>query len=212
MATNSDSGENIMKLSVKFNGRSIPLNVSVDSTVKDLKSLLQPLTDVLPRGQKLIAKGKILEDEMKFSSLGTFSGVYKIQLIASQGLHQGSGPIKKEAPVVSNSKRISESNTKEKKPVTVVKSQSERWKLTGVIALSNSNIKVIPQQVWDCGSSVRFLDLNGNCIEEVPEAVGGLTSLQKLLLNANCIKDESFSWKGLSLLKSLSLLSLNQNL
>lgn len=62
MATNGATGDgsdpaNTIKISVKFNGRSIPVNLSVESTVKDLKSALQPLTDVLPRGQKLIAKG-----------------------------------------------------------------------------------------------------------------------------------------------------------
>lgn len=216
MATNGATGDqsdpaNTIKISVKFNGRSIPVNLSVESTVKDLKSLLQPLTDVLPRGQKLIAKGKILDDEMKFSSLGAYNGVYKIQLIASQGLHQGSGPIKKESPVVSSLRRPTETNTREKQ-VTVVKSQFERWKLTGVIALSNSDIKVVPQEVWNCGSSVRFLDLNCNSIQDIPEAIGGLSSLQKLFLNSNCIEDESLSWKGLSSLKSLSFLSLSQNL
>lgn len=38
--------------------------------------------------------------------------------------------------------------------------------------------KDTPQEVWDCGSSVRFLDLNSNSIEGIPEAIGGLTSLQ----------------------------------
>ncbi|KAK1438519.1 hypothetical protein QVD17_04328 [Tagetes erecta] len=199
------ASENTIKISVKFNGHSIPLSLPVESTVKDLKSLLQPLTDVLPRGQKLIAKGKVLDNEMKFSSLGISNGVYKIQLIASQGLHQGSRPIKKES--------ITKTNTiTREKQITVVKSQFQRWKLTGVISLSNTGIKDIPQEVWDCGSSVRFLDLNSNSIEGIPEAIGGLTSLQKLVLNANLIKDESLSWKGLSSLKSLSSLSLSQNL
>ncbi|KAI3499907.1 hypothetical protein L1887_35721 [Cichorium endivia] len=68
-------------------------------------------------------------------------------------------------------------NTREKQ-VTVVKSQFERWKLTGVIALSNSDIKVAPQEVWNCGSSVRFLDLNCNLIQDIPEFISGLSSLQ----------------------------------
>ncbi|KAI3721554.1 hypothetical protein L2E82_32570 [Cichorium intybus] len=69
-------------------------------------------------------------------------------------------------------------NTREKQ-VTVVKSQFERWKLTGVIALSNSDIKVVPQEVWNCGSSVTFLDLNCNLIQDIPESISGLSSLQK---------------------------------
>lgn len=79
--------------------------------------------------------------------------------------------------MVSNLRRTSENNRKEKQ-ATVVKSQFERWKLTGVIALSNGDIKVIPQEVWNCGSSVRFLDLSCNSIQDIPEAIGGLSSLQ----------------------------------
>lgn len=53
-----DSGRATVSLTVKFSGRTIPItNLSVDSTIKDLKALLQPLTNVLPRGQKLICKG-----------------------------------------------------------------------------------------------------------------------------------------------------------
>lgn len=50
--------ETTISINVKFCGTSIPIsNLSLDSTIKDLKSLLQPLTNVLPRGQKLIFKG-----------------------------------------------------------------------------------------------------------------------------------------------------------
>ncbi|KAL2238385.1 UNVERIFIED_CONTAM: LRR repeats and ubiquitin-like domain-containing protein, partial [Sesamum indicum] len=49
-------GASILKLNIKFSGRSIPVEIGADSTIKDLKSLLQPLTNVLPRGQKLIFK------------------------------------------------------------------------------------------------------------------------------------------------------------
>ncbi|KAI7755229.1 hypothetical protein M8C21_001235 [Ambrosia artemisiifolia] len=206
----------MIQVSVKFNGRWIPLSLSAEATVRDLKSLLQPLTNLLPRGQKLIAKGKILDDEHKIGGGGEgihnndHASVYKMQLIGSQGLHQGSGPIikKKESPLASNS---SSNNTRDDNQVTVVKSQFQRWNLTGVISLSNSHLKVIPQEVWNCGSSVRFLDLNSNSIQDVPEAIAALTSLQKLFLNSNCIKDESLSWKGLSSLKSLYFLSLSQN-
>ena len=43
-------------LNIKFSGRSIPVSVSPNSTVKDLKSLLQPLTNVLTRGQNSFSK------------------------------------------------------------------------------------------------------------------------------------------------------------
>ncbi|XP_076936415.1 plant intracellular Ras-group-related LRR protein 8-like isoform X2 [Bidens hawaiensis] len=123
-----------------------------------------------------------------------------------------SGPIKKESSPDIRRKSDTITTRENNKQVTVVKGQFERWKITGVISLSSSHISVIPKEVWNCGSFVRFLDLNSNSIEDVPEAIGGLISLQKLFLNSNRIDDESVSWKGLSLLKSLTLLNLNQNL
>jgi hypothetical protein len=42
---------------VKFAGRTIPVVVSASASTAELKLLLQPLTNVLPRGQRLICKG-----------------------------------------------------------------------------------------------------------------------------------------------------------
>ncbi|KAK3020099.1 hypothetical protein RJ639_003723 [Escallonia herrerae] len=199
-------------ISVKFSGRSIPITLPPDSTVKHLKSLLQPLTNVLPRGQKLISKGKLLVDDMTLRSSEVSHGS-KIMLMASQGLHQGDGPIKKEAPAVSNLRRMAEviKEKKEKPDIAVEKSQLERWKATGVVALSACNLKAIPQEVWTCGASARVLDLSHNSIQHVPAAVGSLSSLQKLFLNANDVPDEAICWEAVSSLKSLTVLSLSQN-
>ena len=42
---------------VKFAGRTIPVELPAAATTAELKRLLQPLTNVLPRGQRLICKG-----------------------------------------------------------------------------------------------------------------------------------------------------------
>ncbi|XP_019053315.1 PREDICTED: LRR repeats and ubiquitin-like domain-containing protein At2g30105 isoform X2 [Nelumbo nucifera] len=197
---------------VKFSGRSIPISISPDSTIKDLKSLIQPLTNVLPRGQKLIFKGKILEDTMTLTSAELTSGS-KLMLMASQGLHQGDGPVTKNASLPSNLKRTVDTNRTvyEKIKAPLDKSQWERWKLTGVIALSGSQLKIIPDGVWECGASARVLDISNNSIREIPVKISALSSLQKLLLNANDILDEYISWEGITSLKSLTVLSLSQN-
>jgi len=75
-------------ITVKFSGRSIPVTLSPDATIGDLKSLLQPLTNVLPRGQKLIFKGKLLVDTTTLRASEVTGGA-KVMLMASQGLHQG---------------------------------------------------------------------------------------------------------------------------
>ncbi|GJM84705.1 hypothetical protein PR202_ga00398 [Eleusine coracana subsp. coracana] len=46
-----------INVQVKFAGRTIPVEVPAAATTAELKRLLQPLTNVLPRGQRLICKG-----------------------------------------------------------------------------------------------------------------------------------------------------------
>ncbi|XP_058110375.1 LRR repeats and ubiquitin-like domain-containing protein At2g30105 isoform X2 [Magnolia sinica] len=211
MATESGGGPTTITVHVKFSGRSIPISLSPDATVRDLKSHLQPLTNVLPRGQKLIYKGKILVDTMTMKSSEVLDGS-KIMLIASHGLHQGDGPITKDASSLSSSRRIVEANrTEEKKPkISIEMSQLDRWKVTGVVALSECHLKVVPEEIWACGE-VRVLDISNNSIQEIPAKIGSLRSIHKLLLNANDISDESIKWEGITSLKSLTVLSLSQN-
>ncbi|KAG6538288.1 hypothetical protein ZIOFF_003402 [Zingiber officinale] len=221
-----DGGPSTMTVHVKFTGRTLPVSLQEDATVDELKSLLQPLTNVLPRGQTLIFKGRVLTDKMSLKSVPVSNGS-KLMLIASQGLHQGDGPITKDSTSqTANSRRILDakkaqvSHTK----TFIEKSRSEKWKLTGVVALSECHLEAVPEEVWSCESSIRVLDISNNLIREVPTKVGLLQSLnvillypilwlliEKLLLNANNITDDSISWEGLSSLKSLTVLSINQN-
>ncbi|XP_043726274.1 LRR repeats and ubiquitin-like domain-containing protein At2g30105 [Telopea speciosissima] len=205
----------VITIQVKFSGRTIPISINLESTIKDLKSVLQPLTNVLPRGQRLISKGKVLLDTMTLKDSELSEGS-KLMLMASQGLHQGDGPITKEASLPSNLKRTIDAKRtteydKMKMKAPVDKSRSERWKLTGVIALSEYQLMTIPDEVWACGPSVRVLDLSNNSIQEISVKIGSLSSIQKLFLNANDILDKCISWEGITSLKSLNILSLSQN-
>ncbi|KAI4373377.1 hypothetical protein MLD38_011508 [Melastoma candidum] len=216
MAASSGGGvgsEDEISLSVKFGRRSIPLTMSRSSTVRELKSLLQPLTDVLPRGQKLIFKGKVLADAALLQASGLTNGA-KVMLVASQGLHQGEGPVSK--PALAHPVRRANIDGRGqaknvKGVVSVEKSRSDRWKITGVVALAECNLKAIPEEVWACGSSARILDISSNFIESMPQQISSLTSLQKLLMSANGMSEQSVSWEGVSSLKLLTVLSLNQN-
>uniref|UniRef100_R7WEB7 Uncharacterized protein n=1 Tax=Aegilops tauschii TaxID=37682 RepID=R7WEB7_AEGTA len=137
----------------------------------------------------------------------------KVMLIASQGLHQGEGPITKNssglAPSAKRTSNVKDNQTL--KPEIISKSRAERWKITGVIALSGSNLKAVPEEVWDCGSSIRVLDVCNNSIEAIPQKIAALKSLNKLLLTANDISDGGISWEGLSCVDTLTVLSLSQN-
>ncbi|XP_047046076.1 plant intracellular Ras-group-related LRR protein 8 isoform X1 [Lolium rigidum] len=197
---------------VKFAGRTIPVVVSASASTAELKLLLQPLTNVLPRGQRLICKGRVLVEAASLSSMQVGNGS-KVMLIASEGLHQGDGPITKNSSgPAASAKRIS--NVKEnhtQKQEIVSKNRAERWKITGVIALSDSSLKAVPEEVWDCGSSVRVLDVCNNSIEAIPRKIVALKSLNKLLVTANDISDEGICWEGLSRVQGLIVLSLSQN-
>lgn len=210
------SATNSIDVKVKYNGETIPVSVSPDSTVAELKSLIHPITNVLPRGQTLIFKGKLLLDSMTLRS-SQVSNLSKIMLLASQGLHQGSAPVRKEAPSIVSSRAVDtfrkakEKQQQQQQQISVEKTRSELWKATGVIALSECSLKAIPDQVWTCGTSARVFDLSNNYIQDVPVKISRLSSIQKLHLNANNITDESISWEGIACLKSLVVLSLSQN-
>ncbi|KAL3653239.1 hypothetical protein CASFOL_002920 [Castilleja foliolosa] len=166
-----------IKLAIKFSGRTIPVEIAANSAIKDLKIILQTLTNVLPRGQKLIFKGKVLSDELTLASSGISDGS-KIMLMASHGIHQGDGFVKRETQVLPGDKGVADV-TRGKKAEPVTKSRLEQWKATGVVSLSVKDLSIIPEEVWACGPSTRLLDLRRNSLTEVPAAIGRLTSLQK---------------------------------
>ncbi|XP_006662410.2 plant intracellular Ras-group-related LRR protein 8 [Oryza brachyantha] len=196
---------------VKFGGRTIPVEVPASASVADLKRLLQPLTNVLPRGQRLICKGKVLADAASLCSVQVGDGS-KVMLIASQGLHQGDGPITKNssAPAPRRASNVKEAQP-QKSDTNVSKIRPERWKSTGIIALSDSSLKAVPEEVWGCGSSIRVLDISNNSVEAIPQEIAALKSLQKLILTANDIADGNISWEGLICIQTLTVLLLSQN-
>lgn len=210
-----ESAGEMLTFQIKFGGQTIRQSMLSASTIADLKVSLQSSTNVLPRGQKLIHKGKVLIDSNTLKSAGITNGS-KIMLMASQGLHQGDGPKLKDDKVVSNYMRVKNASEKPIKVVesvaaSEIKQRTARWKVTGVIGLSECHLKAIPDEVWDCGSSARMLDLSNNYIHDIPIKICCLTDIQKLTLNANKISDDSISWQGLTELKNLTHLSLNQN-
>ncbi|KAG4994851.1 hypothetical protein JHK84_031818 [Glycine max] len=152
-ASEPNSNATIITINVKFGGVSIPISISPHLTINGFKSLLLPSTNVLPRGQKLIFKG------FTFFSF-SFSD----------------GPVWKKAQVVPKSRKDDSGSNNDMKKIPV-KNRMERWKATGVVALSECNLEVIRDEVWVCGSSARVLDCNNNSITDVPDEIARLTGL-----------------------------------
>ncbi|XP_065848143.1 LRR repeats and ubiquitin-like domain-containing protein At2g30105 [Euphorbia lathyris] len=202
---------NLINITVKFSGRSIPISISSDSTIRDLKFLLQSHTNVLPRGQKLISKGKMLVDTMTLTQSEVQNGA-RIMLMGSQGLHIGGGPILKDAETRPISRSfVTNIPVNQKTEFSVDEKCLEKWKATGVVALAERNLKVIPDEVWQCGPSARVLHINDNYLQDLPANIDFFCNLQKLYLDRNYLSTESIHWKGLEALKHLTVLSLSQN-
>lgn len=203
--------ETSITLNVKFSGASLRVELPVTATVKDLKAHLQTLTNVLPRGQKLIFKGKILDDSVTLKGENLSDGS-KLMLMASHGVHQGGGPIMKTSPIPMTART---SETKLAKKPNLEKSTEKttlvRWKTTGVISLSERGLKAVPEDVLAIGLSARVLDLGNNNLQEIPLEIGNLTNLQKLRLSVNNLSDNGLNWEGLVSLKFLTTLALNYN-
>ncbi|XP_020585850.1 LRR repeats and ubiquitin-like domain-containing protein At2g30105 isoform X2 [Phalaenopsis equestris] len=186
---------------VRFRGKSIPVSLSPESTVWDLKSSLHPLTDTLPRAQKLICR-----DSSSLKSLEITSGS-KIMMIPSPSLLQADAPLTKTAS-------SAVPNLMKTHPLVALSmggNPSQRWRISGVVFLGKRNLKDIPDEVWNCASYIRILDISNNHIQELPEKIGTLKSLNKLYLNSNDLSDEKINWDGLMQLKSLTILSFNSN-
>ncbi|KAI5679742.1 hypothetical protein M9H77_00969 [Catharanthus roseus] len=167
------------------------------------------LSELIEEIEIFIWFGRILVDGMTLRSSGIADGS-KVMLMGSEGLHQGDGPIKKEALKLTSRRPETTKPLKENTDVNHL----DRWLLTGIIGLAESNLKSIPEDIWTVGAGavgLRVLDLRHNLIRECPARIAQLHGLRQLMLDANDISDESISWEGLASLKYLAILSLNQN-
>ncbi|KAM3314963.1 hypothetical protein ACQJBY_033618 [Aegilops geniculata] len=60
-------------------------------------------------------------------------------------------------------------------------SRVTRWRSTGIVALRDAKLKVVPNEVLQVGNSLRTLDLTNNKIVEVPQEVGTIVNMQRLV-------------------------------
>ncbi|KAJ7514140.1 hypothetical protein O6H91_23G029900 [Diphasiastrum complanatum] len=202
----------VITILVKHGNNTLQVSLPAAAKVRDLKEQLQHLTNVLPRGQKLIHKGKLLNCDATLRSANVGSGS-KIMLLASQGIHQGPSPATSK-PSVTNRKEKSDSLPSAprhniQKPSKNVRIQS--WKTTGIVSLRDNDLQMVPSEVWSLGSSARVLDLSGNCLTDFSMSISSLTNLKRLCLSNCGLVDGVIHWESLLLLKSLSVLALDHN-
>ncbi|GJN08671.1 hypothetical protein PR202_ga26620 [Eleusine coracana subsp. coracana] len=91
-------------------------------------------------------------------------------------------------------------------------SRVARWRSTGIVALRDARLKEVPNEVLQVGNSMRILDLTNNKLVEIPEEVGRLVNLQRLmsLLNVSDNKLKELP-ESIGSCKSLEELQANGN-
>lgn len=195
------------------------ISISPRATVNDLKEMLQQLTNVLPRGQKLIFKGKVLDANMLLRD-AALSNNSKLMMIGTPGVHQGISSPAKQNVIASSGSTLNKTirigfSDGSRSGFKVSDGRSlfnDAWKTTGIISLRDRKQEVVPNRVWAIGPAARVLDLAGNCLKRFPADVCQLVNLQKLRLSDNGFRDEQLDWQGIVMLKQLTTLALDHNL
>ncbi|CAN6310931.1 unnamed protein product [Urochloa humidicola] len=194
-----ESSPPTITVQVKFAGRTIPVEVPAAATTAELKRLLQPLTNVLPRGQKLVCKGKVLQDAGSLSSMQVVDGS-KVMLIASQGLHQGAVP--EEVWYCGPSVRIldASNNCIKEIPHKISALKSLNKLLLTANDIDDENIS------WEglsCLQKLLNLSLSQNRLVSMPSTLGTLTSLRELRIANNRLDSLPIEIGSLKLLQIL---------
>ena len=87
--------------------------------------------------------------------------------------------------------------------------RSTNWAKTGIIALRDAGLTVLPAEVLEVASRAYVLDLTNNHLQALPQEFAQLSRLQKLSLSRNELMnlDESLA----SAFQGLQVLSLSYN-
>ncbi|WVZ55963.1 hypothetical protein U9M48_006558 [Paspalum notatum var. saurae] len=86
--------------------------------------------------------------------------------------------------------------------------RATRWRSTGIVALRDARLKEVPQEVLQVGNSLRTLDLTNNKLVEIPQEVGRLVNMQRLVLAGNMIENIP---ANIGYLRNLKILTLDRN-
>lgn len=137
-----DTSSEIMSLTIKFGAKSIALSLPASSKVSDMMLQLQTATDVLPRVQKLIFKGKVLTPDLTLKNAQLTNGS-KIMLMAAAGF-QSQFPVRSSSPIKRKSSPPKRSTPFKQIPVKSTgfdESRLKAWKQTGVVSLRDSGLQ-----------------------------------------------------------------------
>jgi hypothetical protein len=147
---------NPLTLLVKAGPTEHRVSLPAGSSVADLKAALEPLAGLLRRQQKLILKGKVLEDSQSLSSCKLASGA-KLMLLAAQGAVPPSRPAAAATAATKKTPATSSSSLLAQKMADMAKAQPKQqqrspdgmaerraaWAKTGIVALRDQQLTAL---------------------------------------------------------------------
>lgn len=194
----------------------------VDAGLGGLKRVIEKECGLHAAHQKLVCKGKVLQEGASLVEQGVREGV-KVLVLSTDGNGSTAGQIhaeqerKQKKQWQEQKMRDAGYNptggrTKTMSKVETSSDKLDKWKSTGIVGLCESDLKELPavaQQVQDA----RVLDLDRNELTDIPE-VACLTKLQRLRVSRNRLGDVqgvALHWSRLASLHRLQILILDDN-
>ncbi|THU66071.1 hypothetical protein C4D60_Mb05t10330 [Musa balbisiana] len=167
-AKDAGGDRSTITVQVKFSGRTLPVSLPMDATVADLKSLLQPVTNVLTRGQTLICKG------------AQFSYVCQITHILGKG---SLTTLPSAVGTLTSLCQLHIANNK----ITSLPDELGLLNQLQILKVANNRLSSMPSSIGNCRALVE-IDLSCNLLVDLPETVGNLQDLKALILRNNGLK------------------------
>lgn len=194
----------------------------VDAGLEGLKKEIEKECGLHTAHQKLVCKGKVLQEGVPLVEQGVKDGV-KVLVLSIDGSGSTAGRIHAEQERQQKKQwqeqKMREAGynptgrrTKTMSKVETSSDKSDKWKSTGIVGLCESNLKELPadvQQVLDA----RVLDLDRNELTDIPD-VACLTKLQRLRVSRNRLGEVhgvALQWSRLAPLHRLQILVLDDN-
>eukprot|EP00240_Pyramimonas_obovata_P004480 CAMPEP_0118943650 /NCGR_PEP_ID=MMETSP1169-20130426/38757_1 /TAXON_ID=36882 /ORGANISM="Pyramimonas obovata, Strain CCMP722" /LENGTH=381 /DNA_ID=CAMNT_0006888953 /DNA_START=174 /DNA_END=1316 /DNA_ORIENTATION=+ len=214
-----------VNVTVQFGREKKAIAVTTDAKVEFLMQEMERETGVPQRSQKLIFKGKVLLPNMTITDAKLTNGA-KIMLMSSKGGVQTAGQAaaaraneEKEKKLAHMASLMPNTGSTQKRPATTSSAEqltpeqarAASWSKTGIVGLRDSSLMEVPSEALALGPSARVMDIGGNRLSSLPEALGSLSGLQRLRLSKNSLTFEGLPGPMLSALTNLTTLALDDN-
>lgn len=206
-----------ISVSVKHGSSNVSVSLPADGTVLRLKELLEEATGVFTRKQKIIFKGKVLDNATVLKDAAVGDGA-KLMLLAQPIATKDLLPSTKPAPPQTSSTPL------HPRPAATLRTSTAAptgptwdqrlatWRATGVLSARALGLQQLPPGCFAGMDKLTTADLSLNALCVISSDISRLQSLRRLSAASNQLKDSGVPWTSLALLPKLAVLKLEHNM